>query len=305
MKLKENKIYILPTKEGILTILVTFIGFIISLSFANPLAISCSLFLLTTLLLSAFLTHQQLLQFDHILTPSEIVGYQKTPLLINFRLQSKWRNSASEMLSLSIPQTSSRCTFSVDKNETKNLTMSLNKEEVGISTISHIVLSSTFPFAIFKAWIIYPCNCQCYIAPSPIGKMPLPLSETGHHSEQFTKHLIQNGDELYHEHRPYRQGDSWRRVDWIRHNNSNILLTKSYNNFRDESYNLSHQNLIDIGLNSAESFHQLASWIDECYKKNLRFSLQLMNTTLESASGYAQWKKSLKLLASAAPERLE
>ncbi len=305
MKLKEKKIYILPTKAGLLTVTVTFIGFIISLSFANPLAISCSLLFLTTLLLSSFLTHYQLVPFDQIFAPSEIFGYQNSTIPINFRIKSKRKNFASEMLSLSIPYTSSKSTFSIEENEVKNLTVSFFRKEVGISKIPNIILSSTFPFGLFKAWIIFPCSCQCYIAPSPIGIMPLPLFDAINSSELLAKSHVQNGDELYHEHRPYRQGDSWRRIDWIRHNNSNILLTKSYGNSRGESYRLVYIDLIDRGLNRSDSFHQLASWIDECHKRNLNYSLELQHLALGQAKGSDQWQKAIKMLARVAQEQVE
>ena len=173
MKLKGDRIYILPTRFGLYFLGVIFLLFVMALSFGNPLALAASAFFAAMAMTSAVYTHFNLdkIVLKGINSPMAIFSEETALLNITFE------NQATEKrynLKSYIPKQDRSKSLDISSNSTDELSLPILFSKRGVYNISQIGLESDFPFGIFRAWRYYDYRLPLEVAPAPKGTQPLP-----------------------------------------------------------------------------------------------------------------------------------
>lgn len=295
MKLKDHKVYILPTAPGTIFLSVTFTIFIIAMVFANPFGISFSFLLISMVLCSTVVTHLQIKDLQVAPISREIYCYDDTPVDIVFSTKEidHTKISAIDWEAKSLP-----FSFSSQLRGDETLVIRFPSFDRGIYRINRLTFKTTYPFGLFKAWINWPIELELIIPPRPVGEMATPdLLEDKGNSTYTQKHSF-HAEESYFEHRPYRMGDSWRRIDWRRYSRGHELSTKVFDTEVGKNHLLRLKDLLEKKVELEQALRLLSHWAVFCYKKNYSYQLELEQQALGEGQGEQHLKKAQRLLAS-------
>lgn len=306
MKFRQHKCYILPTSSGVISLIVCFTAVLISLSFANPLAISASFFLLLCVLLSAVITDHTLRKLSLLSLPKcQYLFAQRTtclPLTVCLQLSDKIDMQGCDY-SLHFSINNHRHIFPITftSDDRQVIPLALTVKNRGIERIDHLHIETTYPYGLFRSWKTLPCQCDLIIAPALEGKAALPENQRLTHQEPFFHHRSSHQEEVYDSHRLYQHGDSWRRIDWIRHNRENILLTKNFKSYIQPSYSFSFNSSDKSEEQREKELSQLCVWISRCANQGDSFALSLDHHRLDTGKGQEQLQRAMRMLASYQP----
>lgn len=86
-------------------------------------------------------------------------------------------------------------------------------------------LSTEFPVGLFVAWTWVDLNMQCLVYPSPASKIVRPIVNGDQEGESDTG---ADGFETFEGLRSFQKGDSWRRISWKAYARNNELMIKQF-----------------------------------------------------------------------------
>jgi uncharacterized protein (DUF58 family) len=156
-----------------------------------------------------------------------------------------------------------------------------------------ITLFSRFPLGLFRAWSYAEPDVHCLVYPAPAAPgMPLPAPQPGGGEGGLTG---QGQDEFFGL-RPYRPGDSPRHIAWKAVARDDHLLTKQFAGRADAELWLSWDAL-PANMDSERRLSQLARWVLDADARGLSYGLRLPGITLPLAGGPTQCAECLRALA--------
>lgn len=98
-------------------------------------------------------------------------------------------------------------------------------EQRGMLSAGRFRLYTEFPTGLFVAWTWIELNMQCVVYPKPVASAALPAGNSMTDGETV---LHADGLEEYTGLRKYQAGDSWRRVSWKASARSDEVYTKEF-----------------------------------------------------------------------------
>jgi uncharacterized protein (DUF58 family) len=152
-------------------------------------------------------------------------------------------------------------------------------------------LETRYPMGMFRAWSWLFPNAACLVYPLPAAQPPpLPLSGQG----DTGLALLGEGDQV-HGLRPYRAGDSLRRVAWRTSARHDELYSREMEIPQEQLCRL-RWNLL-AGTETETRLSILAAWVLEADRRQLVWSLELPATTIDPGSGADHLGRCLRALA--------
>lgn len=155
-------------------------------------------------------------------------------------------------------------------------------------------IHTTYPFGLFRAWAWVRMDLQClvYPAPAPPGGTPLPAGfEAGSGRTEAA------GQEDFSELRKYRPGDAPRHVAWRASARSNgELLVKEFRGGGSATRWLDWAQTESEGDVEAR-LARLARWVMDAHARDEHFGLRLPDTQVPLASGELHYERCLRALA--------
>lgn len=293
--IRQNRIYILPTRFGLVFIAGAILMILIGASYQNNLVNLLSYFMLSLIFIAMIQTHNNLKDI-RVETVETEGGFQGA----DFVLTAILANDAKD------PRFGIEATFrglkakSVYENFLPLLSKSTIKlrsahlgERRGRFPVKAVKLSSTFPLGLFRAWIWHSVDQSYYVYPAPVGSRPLPLGGVSEYPGSQV--YATRGDDFYG-HRKFEVGDSPRHVDWKAHARGRPWLVKEFGGGAPSAIDLDWNRL--EGLPVEQRLSQLSLWVEEARKSKLPFGLRLPERTLPLGQGIQHAKSCLELLAS-------
>lgn len=297
MKLKGDRIYILPTRFGIYFLVVIFILFVLALSFGNALALFASIFFASIAMTSAIYTHFNLekIVLKGVMLPDmcfagenaamEVVlenGARKRRFGVRGYIISNTRSKAEDIASM----------------QTGHLTLPFQFEKRGIYSQSRLGVETDYPFGIFRSWRYFDINFNIEVAPTPKGDAHLPPSISTKAIETDTKsNTNTSGGEFFSHHSPYLPGDNYRDIDWKAYAREKGLLKKEFETTIPSSVELSNEGITHLEYET--QLKQLSAWVLKLHNHGIPYSLKLEGTQVTTGLGLKQLKKCLGVLAAA------
>ena len=261
---------------------------------------SLSLGYFVTFLLAS-LGHTAMLHTWHNLVHLQIKILQVKPVFagdiaivaINIsNTKSRVRYAISAQIEQNEVEQSSATLEDIAANQSQVFSLPFVTTKRGYCALPRITLHTEFPLSLLHAWAYVQSSLQILVYPKPNGKLALPLSLINTHING-TSHASR-GDDDFDGHKTYQQGDASSRDDWKASSRGIGMFTKQYSG--DGASDL----WLDFAITDGEfetRIAQLAQWVADSHRSQLRYGLTLPNLSLAPNDSEAHFHACMRVLA--------
>jgi len=216
--LHRRRIYILPTRSGLMYAAVLFILLLGSLNYANNIGFILTFLLSAVGIVAMHHCHRNLTGLQIAFVTSDPV-FAKQSARVEFTLTSshdRWQVEAGWDTDTQV---------SVDTDGHVRIRLNLPVTERGWITCPRIGLSTTYPLGLFRAWAWVYMDLHTLVYPEP-SDYQAELTAADHDTQ--SSGLAGQGDDEFSELREYRPGDPVKRIAWKSVASTGSLLVKEY-----------------------------------------------------------------------------
>ena len=150
-----------------------------------------------------------------------------------------------------------------------------------------------FPLGLFRAWSYADFGMRCLVYPKPLASALLPLSESA--DQSGTLATLHEGAEDFSGLREYRLGDAPRHVAWKASTKNDVLLTKQFTTPGAATLWFDWQTL--RAADTETRLSQLAGMVLEAERLQQTYGLRLPGKEYAPGIGVAHQERCLKALA--------
>jgi uncharacterized protein (DUF58 family) len=299
--LKRQRVYILPTSQGWLYMLMLIVMLLGAINYNNNMAfVLC--FLLTSLgLVSMLHTYKNLTGL--ILTSTKpkpvFVGQQalfpiqldNRPGLTRFSIKLEYHDTTKKIFRKKTTQPIITIGLEAGKQSTCHYPIQTNNR--GVLILKRLKISTNFPLGIFTAWAYYQPDFECLVYPVPKGQKQLPLNTL---DEQNFDYGIQAGTDDFSGFRKYRAGDAVNSIAWKVFAREQGLLVKQFSGKGSQTLILNWDSVSH--LRDIESrLSQLCYWILLADAASVHYGLEIPGFVNEPEHGSHHKERCLEALA--------
>ena len=295
LTLERRRIYILPTRAGLVFAALLFLMLIGGLNYGNSLALLLTFLCAGFALVSMQLCHRNLLGAS-LLAARALPAFAGSPgtlevTLGNSAAQPRLRLEAALALQPAL-------TADLTAAAAERLELPLPPRARGRWPVGRLRLASAHPFGLFRAWTWVHAPLEQLVYPRPLGVLPMP---TGHGRKPGTHAQGSSGADEWLGLRPFRAGDSPRQVDWKAYAREAPLLVKEYSPPGAELRVFDFAQLHSPDPEARLS--QLARWVVDAEARGERYALSLPGVRIAPDRGPQQRHRCLAALALFGTER--
>ncbi len=237
--IRPRSIYILPTQQGIILVLLLMLMLLGSINYGSNLG-----YLFTFLLGGVWLT--SILHTWRNLLGLSISQQQATPVFAGqeagFKLSLENPGSQHRYgISISVPGGQGDA-IDLPAAAIRQLLITLPTQHRGQLRLDRVCIHSRYPFGLFKAWTYAQLDLVCLVYPQPATYGDPPVLATYNPSEVGDRGV---GADDFVGLRGFRDGDSPRQVDWKALARERGLYSKQFGGDRTELINLDWDMLTD------------------------------------------------------------
>jgi uncharacterized protein (DUF58 family) len=288
--LGQRRIYILPTRFGVLFAVVLLLMLTGSINYALSLGYILT-FLLAALAISTILhTFRNLAGLRltaHRTAPVFAGDVARFPICIDNR-------ALAERCSLSLSRAKREIALVDVPAETRVVaTATVAAPRRGVLKPGTLTISTRFPLGLFRAWAYLHLDAACIVYPKPApAGVPLPRAQTG--SAGAFAHS--RGSDDFAGLRAYLAGDSPRHVAWKAAARDQTLLTKQFMGDSEGELWLRIDALSE-DLDTEDKVSRLARWVLEADAARVRYGLDLRGASVPLGCGGVHRERCLEALA--------
>jgi uncharacterized protein (DUF58 family) len=286
--LDRSRVYILPTRQGLLLGAVLIAILLGAINYDNALAFAL-VFLLAGLSVVSILhtwNNLQGLRVEGGRCPEVFAGGEA-------RFSIGLRNETSQprpALGLVLPDgTETILDIPPGLHWT---TLSRPAPRRGRLALGRFRLATSFPLGLFRAWSPLELTMGCLVYPAPAPPRPLPPGQFGTIGSGGAQGL---GHDDFTAMRPYQIGDSVRQVYWKAVARGQGMHSKQFAGEAAQELWLAWEQM--PGLPTEERLARLCRWVLEADEAGLAYGLRLPERVIAPDSGPAQRHHCLKALA--------
>jgi uncharacterized protein (DUF58 family) len=219
---RPEKIYILPTFDGLKLLGLNILLLIIGLTYANNFILLFNFILFCLFLCSMFYTHYNLmgLHLDGIKFIPAHAGEFAT-IQFFFKSNSKLDHHfiKAKIKSKLFDLEDHYFSFTKSFNNQIRIDYRAKTHTRGVENINHIYLETLFPFHLFRCFAFHPCTIDVVVYPK------LNMNKLFNEIKSASEQQDESEDQLLREYQP---GDSLTRVSWKKVAQSNQWFSKVY-----------------------------------------------------------------------------
>jgi len=284
--LDRHRIYVLPTRFGVLFSLVLLVMLMGALNYNNNPAM-----LLTCLLAAA--SYQSVFASFRTLDRVQLRRLRAEPCHAGdtLRIQLLFHAETRPRNSLCLRAAGGETVFRVDPAAETRVHLELPAAQRGLRRLGRMRLSSEYPYGLFQVWSWLNPDFAALIYPRlETDAPPLPLGG----ADADTTPVRGSGDELATL-RDYRPTDPLRSIAWKASAHHDTLLVKEFELRRGRDVVLDYSVL--HGLDREARLSRLARWVCAAESSQIRYTLVLPDTRLGPGLGSAHRHACLRALA--------
>lgn len=287
--LNPRRIYIFPTRWGLLYAVMLLVLLVGSINYALSLGYYVT-FLLASLGNIAMLhTWRNLvyLQIEILHAKSVFAGdFAQVILKVSDNKNRHHYNIAVRFANNTVTSND------INNNSSQTFELALSTQKRGWQSVPRITLYTEFPLSLFQAWayVDNPFQVLVYAKPS---KNNVLLSESIDAGAKGTSHF-NKGDDDFYEHKTYQVGDSPSRVDWKASSRGVGMLTKQYSGTGQSTLWLdwaATEGTIEARISL------LTKWVIEAHHAQHTYGLKLPATSIAPNNSEAHYHQCLRTLA--------
>jgi uncharacterized protein (DUF58 family) len=163
----------------------------------------------------------------------------------------------------------------------------------GLLSLECLVISTSFPMGLFRAWSYITVSQICVVYPAPTGKEHLPAPLPSYNQGQRG---TGTGVHDFVGFRQYHPGDSIRTIVWKALAREQPLLVKRFSGEGGHTLMLSFENVLHLATIEA-SLSQLCVWIITAERQGYTYGLDIPGAHHEPGRGAGHQRKCLESLA--------
>ena len=298
--LDRRRIYILPSRAGLLFAGAMATMLLATINYSLALGYVLTFVLVSVGLVSMLHTYRNLSGL--VLRPGRgdpVHAGQFAELSMTLVNRSRQPRYA---LQVEVPGNQDSLIHDVGGSAEKIVTVALQTRQRGWMAAPRFTLSTTFPLGLWRAWTYWQPASRILVHPWPESPpAPLPASDLADGEMQDRS----RGDDDFSAIRPYREGDSLRRLAWkvMARSGNDDPLTKSFEGGSGGELLLDWRNL-PPSLDVEARLSRLTRWVVQAEASGQRFGLILPGREIDADSGPAHRAACLEALATFAPPRM-
>ncbi len=296
--LTQRRIFILPTRYGVIFCFLLLLILIGSINYNLSLGYVLTFLLGTMGIISIFHTFRNIAGLSiHLGKCEPVFAGQKAIFTIcieNLSKISRYSISIQKKINLTpLPEY-----FDVPAKEITCTKIMLPTARRGILTPGKLIIFSTFPLGIFRAWSYIEPDIQCIVYPKPssIDSLPPPTPLL-----QSTDTGIEYGlgNEDFAGFRSYRTGDSPRDIVWKILAREQGLQVKQLSGHAYSELWLDWEDplITRYKMKTEPMLSQLTRWILDAEASGLNYGLRLPDKSIIPSCGNLHQRKCLEALA--------
>lgn len=294
--MRAGKIYILPTRFGVLY-LVSIISILLAGAiYNNNLVNLLGFFLLAIALVSMVQTHNNLKNI-YLQAVATDPGFADGHVSMSVALENSGRDPRFNLMVR--PPKKYSLTY---ENEDlaplqgrgllkKRSSYAINKR--GRHTINRVRVSTVYPVGLFESWIYLDTDASFVVYPVRKGTPILP--STFLHGQEGANLAPSRGGDDFRGHRAYIHGDPGSRIDWKAFARGRPLLVKEFDDGNPHAVILNWDET--PGSDIEAKLSQLALWIERAHSSRLRYGIKLPGLEIPPNEGVKHYDRCMTELA--------
>lgn len=286
--LQHKSIYVLPTRQGLLFILLLALMWVLGTNYENNLVLAATFLLLSVLIVSILHTYKNLsgLRFQPNHARSVVAGEAA-----EFVVLVSAASGAYENVHVSLNAEASVIFDLVDDRE-HSFRLTAHTFKRGWFEPGRIRIETYFPLGSMRAWSWIELDMRVLIYPKPIASEEPPLTQL---SEEHGEIIVRDNTEDFYGFAPYRAGAPLSLVAWKHYARGAGLHLKEYVGYQSQDVWLDWHAL--KGLDTEARLSRLCYWVLQLGKTPGLYGLRLPRQTLDLGSGSKHQETLLRALA--------
>lgn len=287
MVLTRRRLYMLPTRHGLLFSLILLVIFVASVNYNNGLAYGLTFLLVAIAFVSMLHTHRNVSGLD-------VQVLSCTPVFAGDT--AHFRVSVRNPLDFARVSVWLCCGDYRHVFHTKPLAIALLQVPVDTATRGYlscppIRLASAYPLGLQYTWsTAIEGGAHGVVYPKPIGNLPLPQSREPTPFSEASQKL--DGDDFAGL-REYVVGDPPRHIHWKAVASHQELLTKQFSGGHAEEQWLRWEDTVGP---TETRLSQLTRWVMDAEQASLRYGLSMPGRQLQPDQGSGHYHRCLRIL---------
>lgn len=290
VRLNRKNIFILPTRYGLLFVLVSALIFIAAINYAASLAFALAFLMISIFILAILHCFNNLNQLSLASqsSPAVFCGEQAS-----FKVHlSRPASKTHEALELNFPDSTTTHAELIarDLEDIEVFTLA-NKR--GVFKAPRLRVRTLFPLGLCRAWSVVDLNLSCVVYPKPV---PFAMDQFDNSASGTDDSAMSKaGSEDFYGLRAYAPGDSLRSVAWKNLAKGQGMQVKQFVDYVDSKLWLDWD--MFYGFNVEEKLSRLCYCVLKLAKTGNPFGLKLPGIEIEPATGAEHKRKLLNALA--------
>ena len=290
VSLSQRRIYILPTKAGILFAMTLALMLLGSINYNLSLGYGLTFLLAGTGVVSMLHTWRNLAHLKLRPGKTEPVfagGDAAFTVVIDNRGRVTRR-------SLAVSFGNFDPTFTdIEAGSELNIQVRIPAPRRGIFRPGRFRVFTTYPLGLFYSWANVELDLTCLVYPAPeVGDIPLPEM----HPVSGPGSTTGRGEEDFAGLRNYRPGDSLRRIAWKSVARNDVFATKLFSGASGTQLWLDYADIPE-SLGLEQRLSRMTRWVLDATHAGQYFGLRLPDQEIEFGTGEAQQTRCLEALA--------
>jgi uncharacterized protein (DUF58 family) len=289
----SRRVYILPTKLGVMYAVIVVAMGIGGMNYANNLALMLA-FLLASLGIVAMHHCQRNLVGITVHTPANAPVFAGQHAVLRVRLNHEHAEAhvqlqvEAHVISAQIESTPVNLLTGTDAE----LHLSVPSTQRGWLKLPRITVSTRYPFGLFRAWTVLhlPLQCLIYPRPSDAANTPPPLAYDSSQTQNQ-----QRGDDEFSGFRTWQSGDSPKRIAWKLYARGQGLHVQQHAGAAVATQVFDWHAL--QGLNTEMRLSRLTRWIIDADRQGIAYGLKVPDFAAMPGRGDAHLHRCLATLA--------
>jgi uncharacterized protein (DUF58 family) len=304
--LDRRRVYILPTRAGILFAAAMLMMLVGSINYLLQLGFLLTFLVTSMALVAMYHTHRNLARltltahraenvFAGDLATFEITVHNPTPEA-RYALEFEPLQSAHPLLEVVGPDLPVQPITDADipASGSRAVRVAVSTRVRGRLPCPRLRVETRFPFGLWQAWSYYTPPLTAIVYPTPEHDAPELPTVAGGDAEQETG-LAVAGDEFAGV-RPYQAGDPLKRVAWRLASRSDELTVKLFEGYAQGEVVLD-LGVVDASLNIEQKLARLTRWVLMAEAAQVRYGLSLPGQRIDFGLGAEQRDRCLTALA--------
>ncbi len=287
--LSRRRIYILPTRHGLLFAVLLTVMLLGSANYSNSLGFVLTFLLSSFAVVSILHTYRNLSQL-RLLPGKANPVFAGDLARFEVRLDNTGPVARFGVELGTRAGTGSRA--DVPAFAQSAATLSVLTERRGLHRLGRFCVSTRYPVGLFRAWSYLDLDLACLVYPQPVGVGAAPPRSAYRLDAQGD---CGQGCDDFAGLRQYHPGDSLRRIHWKAAAHNDDLVTKQFGGDRAQQLWLDWEALGDP--DPERRLGQLSRWVVDASRRQLTYGLRLPDQQITPARGHSHRHQCLAALA--------